>query len=249
MTNSISSSLPEAQDFDGCSNALEVWFCAQLPSGLTGGVGWDVKASFVGVWVCWGVGWDKDLLVLASSEEDSEEEDEGRRCFGWLCLQEVVGAEKGDLGVGFWGASCSSLLLLLLLETRWATGGFFGFSGWSTLTGEFLVDAADLTFFSLFFFFFFFSWTDAFFTSCFSTLLFFFRSTPALFSSFWCSSACLRLFLVLLFTFSGTLLSPFTRSRYSSLTLKFLKEKNNYFKVYLSLCLHSTNFKLQLPWQ
>lgn len=245
ITNSISSSLPEVQGLDGCSNVLEARFCAQLLGGSTGGVSWEVVASTVfRVVEVGGCFCDGRLLLVASSDELSDEEDEGGRCFVCFCLREDVGADEGVLGAGFLGASSSSLLLLLESEEEacWATRDLFVWTGWSTLTGVFLVDAADLSFFSVFFFFFsllfpcnffFFSSTDVCFTSSFSCLFFFFKSALTSLSSDWCSSVGLCLFLGLLFVFSGHLMpSPLNRSRYSTLTLKFSKENEiYYFKI------------------
>lgn len=243
ITNSISSSLPEAQVFDGCSNVLEACFCAQLLGGSTRGVSWEAVTSFCPVFRVVEVGGcfcDGRLVLVASLDEVSDEEDEGGCCFVCFCLREGAGAGEGVLGAGFLGASSSSLLLLLESEEGacWATGDFFFCPGWSTLIGVFLVDAADLSFFSVFFFFvslhfacnFFFFSTDVCFTSCFSSLFFFFKSTLNSFSSVWCSSVGLCLFLGLLFVFSGHLtLSPLNRSRYSTLTLKVSKENENYY--------------------
>lgn len=235
ITNSISSSLPEVQGFDGCSSVLEACFCAQLLASSTGGVHWKVVASFrpafrvveIGGCFC-----DGRLSALPSSDEVSDEEDEGGRCFVSFCFW--LGADEGVLEADFLGASSSSLLLLLESEEEacWAAGDFFFWTGWSTLTGVFLVDATDLSFFSVFFFFFFslhfpcnfffFSSTDV----CFTSVFFFFKSTLISISSVWCSSVGLCLFLGFLFVFSLHLtLSPLNRSRYSTLTLKFLKRK------------------------
>lgn len=235
ITNSISSSLPEVQGFDGCSNVLEARFCAQLLGGWTGEVSWEVVTSFLPVfWVVevGGCFCDECVLPVASLDEVSDEEDEEGHCFVFFCWREDAGADEGVLEAGFLGASSSSLLLLLESEEEacWATGDLFVCTGWST--GVVLVDPADLSFFSVFFFFFslhfpcnffFFSSTDVCFTSCFSTLFFFFKTKLTSFSSVWCSSVGLCLFLGLLFVFSGHL-SPLKRSRYSTLTLKFSKE-------------------------